>query len=180
MQKIDIDKHTVVFFILAVILFGEILVIFPWQIKIISDLTKKTTKISRQVNSIEREWPRKDKYLESKELLKKELKEARNRFLSPDQGSKALSFISANSKNFEVEIQSLSSGKLQDYTSTEAGEFKYLPIAIKAKSKFHNLAMFLNYLNNSQYSFEVKELNIVSGDSHNLIKMTICGIIREK
>ena len=44
MQKINIDKRTIVFFILAVILFAELFVVFPWGIKTISDLMKKTTK----------------------------------------------------------------------------------------------------------------------------------------
>ena len=180
MQKINIDKKTVVFLALAIVLFGELFVVFPWEMKRISGLTKRIAKVTQRVNSIERKWPRKDKYLEGKELLKKEIKETRGRFFSPEQESKILSFISTGSKNFGVEIQSLLPGQLQDYTSTKVGEFKYLPIVVKANSGFHNLAMFLNYLSSSQYFFEVKELNILSGSPCNSIEMTICGVIEVK
>ena len=177
MQKINIDKQVVVFFILAAILVGELFIVFPWEIKKISNLTKETAKIAWRVSSIEREWPKKDKYLKNKELLKKEIEESRGRFLLFDQGSKALSFISANSKDFGIEIQSLSLGKLQDYISTKFGTFKYLPVKVKAKGKFHNLARFLDYLSGSQYFFEVKEMSILHKHPYNSIEMTICGII---
>ena len=177
MRKINIDKQTVVFFILAAIFLGELFLIFPWEIKKISDLAKKISKVDWKISSIEGEWLKKDEYLEDKESLKKEIKEARSRFLLLEQGSKALSFISANSKDFGIEIQSLSPGKLQDYTSTEFGTFKYLPVKVKAKGKFHNLAKFLDCLSSSQYFFETKELKILHEPPCNSIEMTICGIV---
>ena len=180
MQKINIDKQTVVFFVLAVILFGELFVVFPWEIKKISDLAKKIDKVVQRVNFIESEWPQKDKYLEDKELLKKEIKEARGRFFLSDQRSKILFFISANSKDFGVEIQSLLPGEPQDYTSTEFGTFKYLPVMVKAKGKFHNLARFFDYLGSSQYFLEVKKLDILSSPPYSSIEMTIRGIIEEE
>lgn len=180
MQKIDIDKQIIIFLSAAAILIGELFIVFPWEMKTISNLTKKTAKIADQVNSVEREWPKKDKYLENKELLKKEVEKEKSRFLLPGQGSKALSFISANSKNFGIEIQALSPGELQDYISTKLGTFKYLPIKVKAKGKFHSLAKFLDYLGNSQYFFGVKEMSISYRAPYNIIKMVVYGIVEEK
>ena len=180
MQKINIDKRTIVFFILAVILFAELFVAFPWEIKKISDLMKQTNKIAQRVASIEHDWPRKSKYLEAKVELKAEVKRVQEKFISRDQESKILSFISASSKDFKVKIQSLTPGELEEYTSTKFGEFKYLPVAVKADSGFHDLVLFLNYLNDSQYFFEVKKLDILSRSSYNSIEMIICAAIAVK
>ena len=146
MQKINIDKQTIVFFILATILFSELLIAFPWEIKKISDLTKQTTEVAQRVTSIENQWPRKDKYLKDKSELLDEIKRIKEKFILKQQESKILSFISVSSKDFKVKIQSLTPGVIQEYTSTKFGEFKYLPVAIKADSGFHDLVLFLNYL----------------------------------
>lgn len=180
MQKINIDKQTAVFLILAVVLFTELFIVFPWEIKKISDLTKRTTEAARRVISIENEWPRKDRYLKEKRELKEEIKRVEEKFISRQQESKILSFISVSSKDFKVKIQSLTPGELQEYTSTKFGEFKYLPVAIKADSKFHDLVSFLNHLNDSRYFFEVKKLDILSKSPYNSIEMIICGAIAVK
>lgn len=177
MQKINIDKQTIVFFILAVILFSELFIAFPWEIKKISDLTKQTIKVAHRVTSIENEWLRKDKYLKDKSELKEEIKRIQEKFISRQQESKMLSFISVSSKDFRVKIQSLTPGELEEYASTKFGEFKYLPIVIKADSKFHDLVLFLNHLSNSQYFFEVKKLDILSRSPYNSIEMIICGVV---
>lgn len=180
MQKINIDKQTAVFLILAVVLFTELFIVFPWEIKKISDLTKRTTEAARRVISIENEWPRKGRYLKEKRELKEEIKRVEEKFISRQQESKILSFISVSSKDFKVKIQSLTPGELQEYTSTKFGEFKYLPVAIKADSKFHDLVSFLNHLNDSRYFFEVKKLDILSKSPYNSIEMIICGAIAVK
>ena len=177
MQKINIDKQTVVFFILAAILSIELFVAFPWEIKKISNLTKSTTKIAQRVTSIKNEWPRKDKYLKAKRELKEDIKRIQKKFISKQQESRMLSFISVSSKDFRVKIQSLTPGELEEYTSTKFGEFKYLPVAVKADSKFHDLVLFLNHLNDSQYFFEVKKLDILSRSPYNSIEMIICGAV---
>ena len=180
MQKINIDTQTVVFFVLAVVLCAEVFVAFPWEIKKISDLSKRTTKVAQQVTSIENEWPRKDEYLKDKSELGEEIKRIQGKFILREQESKLLSFISVSSEDFKVKIQSLTPGELEEYTSTKFGEFKYLPIAIKADSKFQNLVLFLNHLNDSEYFFEVKELDILSRSPYNSIEMIICGAIAVK
>ena len=97
MQKINIDKQTIVFFILAAILFLELLIAFPWEIKKISDLTKQTTEVAQRVTSIEHEWSRKDKYLKDKSAPVDEIKRIKKKFVQRQQESKILSFISLRS-----------------------------------------------------------------------------------
>ena len=180
MQKINIDKQTVVFFIIAIVLFLELFIAFPWEIKKISDLSKRTIKIAQQVTSIENDWPRKDQYLKNKSELEEEIKIIQEKFILGQQESRMLSFISVSGKDSKVKIQSFTPGELEEYTSTKFGEFNYLPITIKADSKFHDLVLFLNHLNDSQYFFEVKKLDILSRQPYNSIKMIICGIVAVK
>ncbi|MFH1519461.1 MAG: hypothetical protein ABIE75_02695 [Candidatus Omnitrophota bacterium] len=180
MRQINLDRQTVIFIVLAAILAGELFILFPWELRKINKFTERIGKIAEQINSVENEWPQKDRYLENQKRVKEEIKKTREEFIITNQESKPLSFISAHSKDFEIEIQSLSPQELQTYVSTKFGKFKYLPIKVKAEGKFNNLVMFLNYLHNSQYFFEVKELTILSGSPFNPIEMVICGAIAVK
>lgn len=167
MRKINLDRQTVIFITLATILAGELFILFPWELRKINTFTERIAKIAERINYVENEWPQKKRYLENQKRLKAEIKKTREEFIITNQESKLLSFISASSKDFEIEIQSLSPQELQTYVSTKFGKFKYLPIKVKADGKFNNLGMFLNFLNNSQYFFEVKELTILSGSPSN-------------
>lgn len=177
MQKINIDKPTFSFIIIAIVLLIELFIIFPWEISKMGGLTKKQGKLIEKINSIENEWPKKDKYLDSKEKLKEEIGKIRGKFITPNQESKILSFISSSSKKFGIEINSLIPEALSPYITGDVGNFKYLPIKVKAKGNFHNLAMFIDYLNSSQYFFEVKKLSMKSSLSDNIIEMVICGAV---
>ena len=79
-----------------------------------------------------------------------------------------------------MEIESLNPSKSTDYISSQYGKFKYLLISVKARGKFHNLSKFLNYLQNSEYFFEIKELDIVSRRPYHAVRIVICGLIEEK
>ncbi len=178
MQKIKLDKNTIIFCAVTIFLIGELLIALPGQFRRINDLSKKIAELAQQLDNIERDWPERDKYLNDKELLKKEIKEVQNKFVLPQQESKLLSFISTSSKDFEVTIGTFSPGSPRKYKSTKFGNFKYLPISISAQGKFHNLAMFLDFLQNSQYFFEITNLKITSGYPYHSVGMTICGLIQ--
>ena len=178
MQKLKLDKYIMVFLVLAIFLIVEVFIFFPFGIKKMSSISQKTARLVKDLNQIERDWPNKDNYLKKIEELKVGVKEKKNRFTSQDKESKLISFISSKSKDFDIEILSLSPGDLKDYTTTEFGEFKYLPLNIKAKGKFHNLALFLEYLQMSQYFFEIRDLTMSRVSQDNKIDMVICAIVR--
>ncbi len=177
MQKINIDKPTWGFIVVVSILVLELLVVFPWEVSKVGSLTKKEGKLVEKINFIENEWPRKGQYLEKKKSLKEEIKKIREKFITSEQESKVLSFISASSKDFGIEINSLMPEVLKTYVVSKFGNFKYLPIKVKAKGGFHNLAMFIEHLNSSQYFFEVKKLHMESSFFINSIEMVICGAV---
>lgn len=177
MQKISIDKQTIIFFVLAVFLLMEIFVLVPWSFKRIAVLSKTAASLSRKLKSVKADWPNKDKYIDNQEKLKEQIKKVHSRFIPSQEESKLLSFISANSKDFNVSIKSLLPGGREEYVSTHFGEFKYLPVAVEARGGFHNLARFLDYLKRSQYFFEIKKMSISSQQPYNLIEMDICGVV---
>ena len=177
MQKINIDKPTLIFIIVAAILLFELLIVFPWEVSKVGELTKKEGELIEKINSIKNEWPRREQYSENKEILIKDIERIREKFITPNQESKMLSFISASSKDFGIEINSLMPEVLKTYVTTKVGNFKYLPIKVKAKGNFHDLAIFIDHLNSSPYFFEVKKLSMKSSFSVNLIEMVICGAV---
>jgi len=180
MQKLNFDKKSIVFFSIAAFIVIEVAVFIPWGIKRIISSNREIKFVATRLKNIERDWPNKDRYVQQKEQLSKSLGELRSKFVSTQDESKLLSFISTSSKEFGVEIKSLLPSKVQDYTSTEFGKFKYLPIVIKAESKFHNLVLFLEYLGNSKYFFEVKKVNISGTRKKNTVEMIVCAAIQEK
>lgn len=180
MQKINFDKQSIVFFSLAIFLIIGLVFLLPSRIKKISDLNNEIAIVKRRLNTIEREWLNKDNYLNQKQQLKAQIEGKYAKFILPHQESKVLSFISETSKKFGIEIKSFSQDPLKSYISGELGEYQYLPITIKAKSKFHNLAMFLGYLQNSQYFFDVKSLNIKSDYPYNSVDIVLCAVVEKK
>jgi len=179
MQKINFDKQSLIFFGLTSLLVIELIILVPWSFRKITVLSRKGSELSRKIKSIEADWPNRDKYSSDEEKIKSEIHGLREKFIEPQEESKLLSFISTSSKKFGVVIKSLLPGKLEDYTSTDFGQFKYLPISIKAESGFHNFARFLDYLKDSPYFFEVKELSILSKQPYNYIEIILCGAVEE-
>lgn len=180
MQKLNFDKKSIVFFSIVTFIIIEVAVFIPWGIKKIISSNRKIKFTATRLKNIEKDWPKKDKYVQQKKQLSKSLDEIRSKFVSAQDQSKVFSFISTSSKEFGVEIRSLLPSKAQDYTSTKFGEFKYLPIVIKAESKFHNLALFLEHLRNSKYFFEIKKINISGASKQNIVEMVICAALQEK
>jgi len=179
MQKLKLNKQVIVFSALSIFLIAELFILLPWEVKETFSLSKKTALLKRNTMIAQRDWASKDTFLKNKEELKKEMERMHTKAISSYQVSKLLSFISAGSKDFEIEIQALSPSSSGGGSLINVPDFEYLPIAIKAEGKFHNLAMFLDYLQNSRYFFEIKELSIKSGYPFNSINMTICGLIKD-
>ena len=174
------DKQVIICVILTGILVIELLFLVPLGINKMRVVSKKTNKIKRDLVSIKKEDPLKDDYLNRQTRLKDEIQKLYAQAIFPQQESKILSFISSASKGFNVDIQALRPFHSKDYIVTKGGDFKYLPITVKARSRFHNLVRFLDYLQKSSYFFQVKELRILSGVPYHSIEMVICGLIREE
>jgi hypothetical protein len=180
MRKLKIDREVISLGVFLVILILELFVVLPFSIKNIIILGKNITKIKNDLVTIAREWPSKSAYEKQNDQLKEEANNIRTKFILPQQESSLISFISSESKNFNVEIKNLKPLESQAYISNKLGKFSYLPIAISAQGQFHNLAAFLGYLQNSKFFFEVKELSILSNYPYHTVEMSICGIIKEK
>ncbi len=180
MQKINFHKQTIIFLIIVLFLVVGFLVFLPWRIGAILDLNKKIAQSTGNLNTVKSSWALKDSYLNTKNNIKIEIEKVRMKIISLEEDTKVYSFISAGSKSFNINIHSLSPEKLQDYALTNSGDFKYLPIQIKAEGGFHSLIGFLNYLQNSKYLFGVKQLSISSKYPLNEINMTICCLIEKK
>ena len=178
MQKID--KETIIFFVLVIFLILEIGFLLPSRIKKLNKLNKEIGEIKRSISMVKNDWPRKSSYLENNKKIKEEIKKLKSKFILPQQESKFFSFLSAKSKDFKINIESLRPLQTIDYVSSRFGKFKYLPISVEGRGKFHNLSRFLNCLQNSDYFFEVKELDIKTDQPYHSINMIICGLVKEK
>lgn len=151
----------------------------PLSVRQIIVLNREISGFSLKLKDIAREWPKKDDYDNQELLLEEEIKVIQKKFVSFDQESQLLSFISSAGKSLGFDIKSFSSEKSEDYNGLEQGKFKYLPIHISGSSKYHNLALFFNYLQSSKYFFDVKKISIATGLSGDKIDMVLYGIMKE-
>jgi hypothetical protein len=175
-----LKKEVILFAAFALFLIMEVGFLLPSRVKNVFILNRDIKKIKQNLINIKNDWPKKDDYLRKNEELKEEISKSHARAIFSQQESKILSFLSSKSREFGVEVESLVTADLIEYASLKLEEFKYLPVRVKIKSKFHNLARFLDYLQRSKYFFEVKEIEMVSGYPLHSIDMLICGLIKEK
>lgn len=178
MRKIKVDKKIILISVLGLILLIELIVI-PLEIGSIFNINKRITKTNRDLNIIQKEWPDKEDYLKRSKDLEQEIGQMRAKFILPQQETTLFSYISSESKNFNVQIKLLKPALPQDYASNKLGKFKYLPIIIEAKSSSYDLLNFFNFIQTGQYFFDVTEMRISSDSPYHSVTMVICGLLKE-
>lgn len=176
---LKLDKPSAIFLGLAAILAVEIALFLPWGVTKLRRLNREIFVIQTKLTQFKHDWPKKSGYLEENAVLKEKINRISQKFFAPRQEASALSFISSESEKFAITVELLKPAEVKERASTGAGVFESLPVMVKAMGKFHNLARFLDYLQNSQYFFEVKKLDIFSGPLDNSIEIVICGLTRE-
>jgi len=180
MRKLKVEKNVIIFAVIIGIVACELLVLLPLEVINIVAIQKKLSSIKHNLATIEQDWPKKDVYVRNQGEVKEAITSLHGKFVNPQEASNLFSFISSSGKNFNVEIRVLNPADLQEYASIPGGKIKYLPITMSLQSSFHNLARFLEYLQTSQYFFEVTELKIFSGFPANTIEMVLCGLVKVK
>ncbi len=180
MQKLKLNKPLVIFLTVILFLALELLFLLPQASRRISNLNRKRLLASSKLKAAREEWPRQDIYLNKSKELSEQVKIIQKRFILSQDMPQVLNFIADNAETFKVEIIELSPLVQSGVPLEQPASFTYAPITLKAKSKFHSLAMFLECLQASQYFFEVKELNITSGPDYPLVEIKLCTALREE
>jgi Tfp pilus assembly protein PilO len=180
MSKLKIDKQTTIFIILATFFLVELAVLLPFSINRIVSVNKKIVKTKKDLENIASEWPNKDNYIIDQDKLNSEIGALREKFLGSKDESKLLSFISRAGKEHRVEIQSMSPTEFTPYPETQFGSFSYFPIRIRARSRYHSLAQFYEFIQSSDYFFEVTEFNMRADSPYNVLELVICGLLETK
>ncbi|MCM8787770.1 MAG: type 4a pilus biogenesis protein PilO [Candidatus Omnitrophica bacterium] len=179
MFKIKVNKEIVIFYVLLFIIIVEIFFLLPIPIKSTININKKISDVKKNIIAIEKDWPLKDVYNEKISQLTEQISNLNTKYISVQQISSLLSFISSESKKFNVEIQQINPKNLQKKEVSKAGTFSYIPIDITLVANFHNLKAFLEYLQNSSYFFEITAIDITSEPPLHKINLTICGLVKE-
>lgn len=178
--RLNLNKDIVIFSVLAVVLIVELAILLPLAIGNLTKLNKNIIGLKQKITATKKEWPRKDEYLDKNSRLKMELDQMRSKAIFPQQETDLFSFLSTASKKFSIEIEVLTPSEIVEGDSTGPQKFKYLPISLSAKSRFHSLAQFLNYLQSGEYFFEIKEMAVSPGRPYHSIEMLIYGLVQEK
>ncbi len=172
MQKIKLDKQSIVFITLAVFLVIEVFIILPWGIGKIVKSNKEIKSLKQQIKAAETEWPRLSDYSKKVETLQSTIKNYKQKAIKQGQESRLISFISENSRKYNIKIKAITP---LDSIPAENDNFNYVPFQIEAEGEFHNLGNFFSFLQNSDYFFELKELTL-AGFRPTKINMLLCGL----
>ncbi|MFA6281134.1 MAG: hypothetical protein WCY05_01365 [Candidatus Omnitrophota bacterium] len=179
LKNLNLDKNVVLIVMIGLALLIEVAILTS-EIYATFGVNKKIAKLRQELTQIERDWPNRDGFSKQKQGLKQEISEMSTKFVLPQGESALYSFLSSESKNFDVQLKVLKPAPLQAYLTTKLGKFQYLPIIISANGSYHGLANFLDYIQNSKYFFDVTEMRIASGMPYHSIDMVICGLVKEK
>jgi hypothetical protein len=87
-----------------------------------------------------------------------------------------ISFISENSQKHNIKIKAITP---LDPFSAENKNFNYIPFRIEAEGSFHDLGIFLSFLQKDKYFFQLNKLVII-GYRPNKIKMLLCGLSKKQ
>lgn len=172
MQKIKINKQAAIFLILAAVLLVEVFILIPWGLGRIARVNQKIRELKEQVDFVRSDWPRRDEYIKENIVLKEKIDKYNEKIISSGQETKLISFISQNSRTYNIRIDSITPLGLLD---SDSSGFSNVPFRIEAQGSFPNLVNFLRFLQENTYFFELKELRI-SGYNPSRINMILWGL----
>lgn len=155
------------------------LIILPPQTRKIAKNLVSLSKLKKEILQYEKDAKNKSIFLQEKEALRKKNIELESRIISSQDLSSVSAYISEKAKQNAVEILKITSQNFQLIKETPESKFLYLPLLVEAKASFHNLACFLNYLEQGLYLLETKEIIIENNWPAHKIKMVICAIGKE-
>ncbi|MCM8774147.1 MAG: type 4a pilus biogenesis protein PilO [Candidatus Omnitrophica bacterium] len=162
-----------VFFIL------DLLVIFPFQIKCFVNLFRDTGNLKRKISLFKQELNSPDLFREQTSL-KQDIERLQSKIIVLQDISTVLTYISRTAKANNVEIQEISAGLPKEFTKIGENSFYHVPINIEAQANFHDLAWFMNTVEEGKYFIEVKELNIQKGNPYHRVKMSLILVMKGK
>lgn len=180
MLKLNLDKKTLFLLVFTGVLILELFFFMPWTIVRLAAVNKGVRQLKSKAAMVESEWHNKDSYLERNSQLRKDVEKLKIKIFPFSQQASVLSFISSESEKFNVIINSLQPLAIQEYASTDFGDFKYLPVAMSVKANFHNLKNFIEYLQSYEAFFAVRRLNISSGEPDTLADVEIGVLVKEE
>ncbi len=172
MQKIKVNKQTIVFVSLSLALLGLLFIFIPAGVRKISRANRQINDFNQKISLIQSEWPQKENYQEKNKELERDIEKYKRKAIPPGFESRLISYISESSLNYDIKIQSITP---RDSLSSPVGAFNYLPFRIEAVGGFYGLKGFLDFLYEGDYFFELKELSLV-GHNPSRINMVLWGL----
>ncbi|MFH1858598.1 MAG: type 4a pilus biogenesis protein PilO [Candidatus Omnitrophota bacterium] len=115
--------------------------------------------------------------------LREKSMELETRFPSKEELPGLLERLSEVAEKAQVKIVEIHPSELLRSEKKSSGPFEELPIAITAKSGYHELGAFINQLENSERIFAVKDIKIKSDsldEKRHHVKLVVGTFVRER
>lgn len=176
MQPIKLNKQSIIFITLSLLLLIELFILLPWGIGRISKMGNKAKMLKQKIESTKAGWEKKEEYSKKITNLKEIINADKEKIVEPGQESRLISFISKNSQKYNIKIKAITP---LDSLPTANDNFESIPFRIEAEGNFHDLGNFFEFLQQNNYFFELKELTLV-GYRPNKINMLLCGLRKKE
>ncbi len=175
MQKIRLDKQSIVFIVLGLLLLVQLFVFLPWGLKKISRANREIESLNQRIELIELDWPQKENYLERSNQLEEKIAKHQGKTIKPGQESQLISFISRNTQDYNIRV--ISTTPLDSFAADDSS-FSYVPFKVEVEGAFHSLGNFLGFLSEADYFIEVRKIRI-DGYNPSKIDLILCGLREE-
>ncbi|MDD5069171.1 MAG: type 4a pilus biogenesis protein PilO [Candidatus Omnitrophica bacterium] len=182
MSKLNrlLEKERIVFIVLALICLFGIFFVLPVSFTNAFRIGKAKVGVNDKLNQVKAFWPQKDQYHKNIKSLTEEIDSVQSKIIESQQEPEFLSFVSSKSKEFNIDIEILQPLSQTFYINLGDKVLNYFPVKIKAKGSYHDLQKFIDYVQNSRYFMEIKELKLSFQGTHNTIEILLCGVIQNK
>jgi len=180
MQKFKVDKKTIFYFSFYIILILDLTILLPQQARGFIRLHSKIKTLKKNINQFNQDANFEDKLREERDTIKNfDIPSLEGKIITSQDIFTVSAYISNKAKENTVDIVEIFPRKPEAYKTTSEGEFFYLPIEVEAKAGFHNLAQFINTLEEGYYFLETKELRLKESSPYHEVSLVIVALLRE-
>ena len=161
----------------------DYLILMRPQLGALGKLSPKIQTLAADLKTNKDNIQKIDYYRSESERLKEKVALLNARVRSKEEMSQVLEEISSLANDNRVKIDQIipNMDDTQSILKNNHRNYSTLPIAIEAKSNFHNLGRFINKLETAEIFFTVGNLMITPGDDtrQHSIKLTVNAIVYE-
>jgi Tfp pilus assembly protein PilO len=182
MQKLTLDKRTIIYIGCALVLLIDLVFIIPLQIRTVVRLRSNIGALKKTIKDYEQDTANLTQLKNERDMITNiHIPGYIGRIIKPQEIFMLTDYISRKAKENNIEILEIITKEPKVLKKISDGSFFSRPIEVNLKGRFHDVATLLNALEQGSYFLETKELAIkeVGVSSVHTFRMVVYAIQQE-